>query len=184
MCFSSCKITKIFRAGKQLLKNFLNFVILSLSGYGKTGKIISVKLFVMGKFIQDLKDFAMKGNVIDMAVGVIVGDAFGLIVKSLVDDVIMPVFGLITGGIDFKDMKYVLQEANPELGKELVTLNYGLFIQTVVNFFIIALSIFFAIRTIQRFKRKQKEEVPAAAPEPSKEEQLLTEIRDLLKEKK
>lgn len=141
----------------------------------------------MGKFIQDFKDFAMKGNVIDMAVGVIVGGAFGLIVKSLVDDIIMPVIGLVTGGIDFKDMKWVLQEASPAVGdvaaKQLVTVNYGMFIQTVVNFFIIALSIFFAIRTIQRFKRKEAE-APAAPAEPTKEEQLLTEIRDILKEKK
>lgn len=141
----------------------------------------------MSKFLQDFKDFAMKGNVIDMAVGVIVGGAFGKIVTSLVEDIVMPVIGLATGGMDFKDMKIVLQEATPAVGnvaaKELVTLNYGVFIQTIVNFLIIALSIFFAIRTIQRFRRKQAE-APAAPAEPTKEEMLLTEIRDILKEKK
>lgn len=129
----------------------------------------------------------MKGNVIDMAVGVVVGGAFGLIVKSLVDDIIMPCVGLLTGGMDFKDLKWVLQEASPAVGdiaaKEAVTINYGMFIQTIVNFLIIAFSIFMAIRMIQKFKRKEAEK-PATPEPPTKEEVLLTEIRDILKEKK
>lgn len=128
----------------------------------------------MGKFIQDFKDFAMKGNVIDMAVGVIVGGAFGKIVTSLVDDIIMPLIGLATGGVDFKEMSFKMQDA---------TLNYGMFLQNIVDFLIIALSIFVAIRTIQSFKRKQ-EEAPAEPAAPSNEEKLLAEIRDLLKDKK
>ncbi len=143
----------------------------------------------MGKFIQDFKDFAMKGNVIDMAVGVIVGGAFGSIVNSLVEDIIMPCVGVLTGGVDFKDLVVVLKDgvkADPAAGIEAVdpvTLNYGLFINYIINFLIIALSIFFVIRLISKFKKKA-EEAPAAPAEPTKEEQLLTEIRDLLKEKK
>ncbi len=128
----------------------------------------------MGKFLQDFKDFAMKGNVIDLAVGVIIGGAFGKIVSSLVDDIIMPLVGLATGGVDFKSLTTKFGEA---------TLNYGLFIQNIVDFFIVAFSIFVALRVIMKFKKKE-EEAPAAAPEPTKEEILLTEIRDLLKEKK
>lgn len=142
----------------------------------------------MGKFLKDFKDFAMKGNVIDMAVGVVVGGAFGLIVKSLVDDIIMPCIGVLTGGLDFKDMKCIIQAAQidpatNEVLREAVTLNWGVFVQTIVNFIIIALSIFCAIRAMQNLRRKQ-EAAPEAPAAPSKEEQLLTEIRDLLKDKK
>lgn len=136
-------------------------------------------------FLSDFKEFAMKGNIVDMAVGVIIGGAFGKIVTSLVNDVIMPCVSLATGGVNFNELKSVLNEAvtDPATGeviKEAVTLNYGMFIQNIVDFFIIAISIFFAIRFIMKFKKKE-EEAPAAAPEPSQEEVLLTEIRDLLK---
>ena len=142
----------------------------------------------MGKFINDFKEFAIKGNVIDMAVGVIIGGAFGKIVTSLVNDVIMPVLSVVTGGINFKDLKFVLKQA--ELAADGVTeattevaLSYGMFIQNIVDFLIIAFCIFCAIRMISKLKKK-KEEAPAPAPAPSNEEKLLTEIRDLLKEKK
>ena len=130
----------------------------------------------MGKFLSDFKEFAMKGNVIDMAVGVIIGGAFGKIVSSLVDDIIMPVIGLCTGGIDFKGLSAQVGDA---------TVTYGMFIQNIVDFLIIALSIFVALRVIMKFKKKEEkaEEAPAPAPEPTKEEVLLTEIRDLLKQK-
>lgn len=146
----------------------------------------------MGKFIQDFKAFALKGNVIDMAVGVIVGGAFGKIVSSLVDDIIMPVITICTGNTGFENMKYVIHHAEPAdaaLGKaavEEVAINYGMFIQNIVDFLIIALSIFIALRVTMKFMKKEKEEeaAPAAAPEPSTEEKLLTEIRDLLKDQK
>ena len=141
----------------------------------------------MGKFLSDFKEFAMKGNVIDMAVGVIVGGAFGKIVSSLVNDIIMPVVGLATGGDGFANYKYVITPAKEAVGDvaavEEVAINYGLFIQNIVDFLIIALSIFVALRVIMKFKKKE-EAAPAPAPEPSKEEVLLTQIRDILKEKK
>lgn len=148
----------------------------------------------MGKFIQDFKAFALKGNVIDMAVGVIVGGAFGKMVSSLVDDIIMPVITICTGNTGFENMKYVIHHAEPAdaaLGKaavEEVAINYGMFIQNIVDFLIIALSIFIALRVTMKFMKKEKEEdaapAPAPAPEPTAEEKLLTEIRDLLKEQK
>lgn len=152
----------------------------------------------MAKFIEDFKAFALKGNVVDMAVGVIIGGAFGKIVTSVVNDIIMPPIGVLVGGVDFKDLKLVLKEAIPEVLDEAgnvtqaavaeVTLNYGAFIQNVIDFLIIALAIFFMIKGITRLselkKKKEEEETPAAPPAPSKEEVLLTEIRDLLKEKK
>lgn len=137
----------------------------------------------MGKFLTEFKEFAMKGNVIDMAVGVIIGGAFGKIVSSLVNDVIMPVVGIATGGLDFKEHKLILKEAVMN-GEEIVTpevaMTYGMFIQNIVDFLIVAFCIFMAIRIMNRLKKKT-EEAPAPAPEPSKEEVLLTEIRDLLK---
>mgnify|MGYP000390191465 CR=1 FL=1 len=140
----------------------------------------------MGKFLQDFKEFAMKGNVIDMAVGVIVGGAFGKIVSSLVNDIIMPVISIVTGGEGYKNLKYVITEAKPATADgvaavEEVAINYGLFIQNIVDFLIIAFSIFIALRVIMKFKKKE-EEAPAPAPEPSAEEKTLIEIRDLLKE--
>lgn len=128
----------------------------------------------------------MKGNIVDMAVGVIIGGAFGKIVSSLVNDMIMPVIGLITGGVNFTKLSVTLHDAvlndAGEVVKEAVLLNYGMFIQNIVDFLIIALSIFLALKVIMKFKKKEKEEAaaPAPAPEPTKEEVLLTEIRDLL----
>ena len=141
----------------------------------------------MGKstFLQDFKTFAMKGNVIDMAVGVIIGGAFGKIVSSVVADVIMPPIGLLVGGVNFTDLKLVLKPAVVEEGKEVaaaVTLNYGNFLQVTFDFLIIAFSVFLFVRLLSKLNHKKAK--PAAPPAPSKEEQLLTEIRDLLKEKK
>lgn len=126
----------------------------------------------------------MKGNVVDMAVGVIVGGAFGKIVSSLVNDIIMPIISLVTGGDGYKNLKYVITAGKEAVGDaaavEEVAINYGLFIQNIVDFLIIAFSIFVALRVIMKFKKKE-EEAPAPAPEPTAEEKLLTEIRDLLK---
>lgn len=128
------------------------------------------------KIIKEFKDFAMKGNVIDLAVGVIIGAAFGKIVTSLVNDLVMPPLGLVIGGIDFKDLKIVL--ARTAAGTPAAAINYGNFLQVVVEFVIIAFAIFLMIKTINVLRRKQAE--PASAP-PSKQEKLLEEIRDLLK---
>lgn len=153
----------------------------------------------MGKstFLQEFKAFAMKGNVIDMAVGVIIGGAFGKIVSSIVADVIMPPIGLLVGGVNFTDLKWVMKDAVPEVKDEAgnivqaaadaVTLNYGNFLQVTFDFLIIAFSIFLFIKVVTRLtEKKKKAEAPAtppAPPAPSKEELLLTEIRDLLKNK-
>ena len=142
-------------------------------------------------FLQDFKAFAMKGNVVDMAVGVIIGGAFGKIVTSVVNDIIMPPIGWLIGGVNFKDLKLELP-INPmsvQEGVEAVpvTINYGNFMQTTLDFLIIAFCIFLMIKAIAKFTNKKKEEpkpaAPAPAPEPSAEEKLLTEIRDLLKNK-
>ena len=144
----------------------------------------------MGKFIQDFKEFAMRGNVIDMAVGVIIGGAFGKIVTSLVNDVIMPAISLFTGDVNFTNLKWTLRDAvvneAGETVSEAVSLQYGMFIQNIVDFLIIALCIFVAIRMLSKLKKKEEEAPAAPAPEPapSAEEKLLAEIRDLLKEKK
>ena len=134
----------------------------------------------MGKFLSDFKEFAMRGNIIDMAVGVIIGGAFGKIVTSLVNDMIMPVISLVTGGEGYKNLKHVITEASEDGSVQEVAINYGIFIQNIIDFIIIALSIFVALRVIMKFKKKE-EEAPAAPPAPSAEETLLTEIRDLLK---
>ena len=138
-------------------------------------------------FIQDFKAFALKGNVVDMAVGVIIGGAFGKIVTSIVNNIFMPPIGVITGGVDFTDLKLVIKEAEKagdEVIAEAVTLNYGQFIQDVVDFLIIAFCIFLMVKGIAALSRKKEEPAaPAPAPEPSAEEKLLTEIRDLLKNK-
>ena len=131
----------------------------------------------MKKFVSEFKEFAMKGNVVDMAVGIIIGAAFGKIVTSLVNDIIMPLIGVVTGGMNFTDYKWVIQKAVMD-GQE---------VQTVVDFLIVAFCIFVMIKFInnvrKHMEKQQAEEVAAAAPaEPTKEEQLLTEIRDLLKE--
>ena len=139
----------------------------------------------MGKFLSDFKEFAMKGNVIDMAVGVIVGGAFGKIVSSLVNDILMPVISVMTGGTGFANLKYVITPAGvgPD-GAEIAeaSINYGMFIQNIVDFLIIAFSIFVALRVIMKFKKKEKEEpAPEPAPAGPTQEELLTQIRDLLK---
>ena len=152
-------------------------------------------------FLQDFKAFAMKGNVIDMAVGVIIGGAFGKIVTSVVNDLIMPTVGMLVGGVNFTDLKLTMKEAVPEQLNEAgevieaavpaVTLNYGNFLQQTFDFLIIAFCVFLMVKGIAKLSdlKKKEEEAPAPAPapapepEPSAEEKLLTEIRDLLKNK-
>lgn len=129
--------------------------------------------------LKELKQFMMRGNVVDMAVGVIVGGAFGKIVSSLVSDIIMPPIGVILGGVDFSDLRLVIKGATADAAA--VSINYGTFIQTILDFVIIATAIFFAIKGMNALRTK-KEEAPSAPPAPTKEEVLLTEIRDLLKE--
>ncbi|MBZ7991137.1 MULTISPECIES: large-conductance mechanosensitive channel protein MscL [unclassified Campylobacter] len=134
------------------------------------------------KILQEFKTFAMRGNVVDLAVGVVIGTAFGKIVSSLVADIIMPIIGVLTGGVDFSDLKLVIKEGAKEA--ENVTVNYGLFIQNIVDFLIIAFSIFVVVKLINKLKKAEKEEEkPAPAPAPSEDIVLLTEIRDLLKNK-
>ena len=157
----------------------------------------------MGKLLTEFKEFAMKGNVVDMAVGVIIGGAFGKIVSSLVNDVIMPVVSILTGGVNFTDKKIILRHLTDADGNTLtqsaadastaaggvvnpeVALTWGVFVQSIVDFLIIAFCIFMAIRFMTKLKnatKKAEAEAEAAPPAPSKEEVLLTEIRDLLKE--
>ena len=135
----------------------------------------------MGKFMTEFREFAMRGNVVDMVVGIIIGAAFGKIVSSFVADIVMPPLGMALGGVDFSDLAITLQAATE--GVAAVTLNYGKFIQTVVDFLIVAMAIFVAIRVMNRLKRKEeaKPAAPPPPPEPSAEEKLLTEIRDILK---
>ena len=138
-------------------------------------------------FIKEFKAFAMRGNVMDMAVGVIIGGAFGKIVTSLVDHIIMPVVGLATGGINFNDMFVNLSDENVNslteaADKGVAVFAYGAFIQSIIDFLIIALCIFMMIKAMNRLNKKKDPE-PEAAPEPSAEEKLLTEIRDLMKNK-
>ena len=130
--------------------------------------------------VKEFKEFAVKGNVIDMAVGIIIGAAFGKIVTSFVGDVIMPPLGVLIGGVDFSGLVFTLKDAVGE--SPAVVLSYGKFIQTVVDFAIVAFAIFLAIKAINTLKRKE-EAKPSPPPAPSKEEVLLTEIRDLLKAK-
>ncbi len=139
----------------------------------------------MGKFINEFKQFAVKGNAVDMAVGVIIGGAFGKIVSSIVDDIIMPPIGWLIGGVNFSDLKIKLPAEKIAAGIEMqaATINYGNFIQTLIDFLIIALCVFLLVKGLNRLTRKKDDE-PAPAPKPSAEEKLLTEIRDLLKEKK
>jgi len=128
--------------------------------------------------MKEFKDFAMKGNVIDMAVGIVIGGAFGKIIGSLVTDVIMPPIGILLGGVDFANLSFVLKEATATA--EAVTMNYGVFINTVVEFVIIAFAIFMVIKAMNSAKKKE-EEKPAAPPKPSEEVMLLKDIRDALK---
>ncbi len=132
------------------------------------------------KIVDEFKAFAMRGNVIDMAVGIVIGGAFGKIVSSFVADVIMPPIGLLLGGANFTDLTYTLKEATDEAAA--VTLNYGQFVQTLVDFLIIAVAIFMVIKAMNTLKKKE-EAAPAAPPPPPKQEVLLEEIRDLLKNK-
>jgi len=129
--------------------------------------------------IKEFKEFAMRGNVIDLAVGVIIGAAFGKIVTSLVNDVIMPPIGYVTGGIDFKNLKVIIKHGDATKKIADVSINYGNFINTLIEFLIIAFCIFLMVKAINSLK-KPEETAPAADPEPTKEEVLLTEIRDLL----
>ena len=139
----------------------------------------------MKKFLSEFKAFAMRGNVVDMAVGVVIGGAFGKITTSVVNDIIMPAISMLTGGVDFSGWKWVLKEAVVENGEEIaaaVSINYGNLIATILDFVIIAFAVFCMVKGLNRLHRK-KEEAPAAPPAPSAEEKLLTEIRDLLKER-
>ena len=142
----------------------------------------------MKKFFEEFKAFAMRGNVIDMAVGVVIGGAFGKITTSLVNDIIMPLISMLTGGVDFSAWKWVLKEAVTE-GAEVVTpevaVNYGSLIAVILDFIIIAFVVFCMVKSINRMHEKltgPAEPEPEKEPEPTKEELLLTEIRDLLKE--
>lgn len=129
--------------------------------------------------LKEFREFAMRGNVIDMAVGIIIGAAFGKIVSSFVGDVIMPPLGLLIGGVDFTDLVVTLKAAQD--GADAVTLNYGKFIQTVFDFTIVAFAIFLAVKLMNRLQRN--EEAAPTPAEPSAEERLLTEIRDLLRQR-
>lgn len=140
----------------------------------------------MKKFLSEFKEFAMKGNVIDMAVGVIIGAAFGKIVTSLVNDIIMPGVGVLTGGANFSEYKFVLKQAVIDgTTQEVITpeaaITWGAFVQTVVDFLIVAFCIFMAIKAMNKFKRQKEEEPAPEAPAGPTQEELLTEIRDLLK---
>ena len=128
--------------------------------------------------MKEFKEFAMRGNVVDMAVGIVIGAAFGKIIASLVNDVIMPPIGMLLGGIDFSNLSWILKDAAD--GAEAVIIKYGAFINTIIEFLIVAFAIFMVIKAMNSMKKKE-EAKPAAPPAPSKEEVLLTEIRDLLK---
>jgi large conductance mechanosensitive channel len=141
--------------------------------------------------LKEFKEFAVKGNMLDMAVGIILGAAFGSIVSSLVGDVIMPTVGLMVGGVDFSDLFVILRQGDPsgpyltlEAATEAgaVTLNYGAFVNTIISFLIVVFSVFLLVKNFNRL-RKQEEEAPPAPPAPSKEEELLAEIRDILRQR-
>ena len=143
----------------------------------------------MGKFLDEFKTFAMRGNVVDLAVGVVMGGAFGKITTSVVNDIIMPAISVLTGGLNFTDLKVVLRSpiydaAGAEIQTE-IAINYGNLISTVMDFVIIAFAVFCMVKVLNKLHKKKEEPAPAPAePEPSAEEKLLTEIRDLLKEKR
>ena len=141
----------------------------------------------MGQFINEFKAFAVKGNAVDMAVGVIIGGAFGKIVSSIVNDLIMPPIGWLIGGVNFSDLKITLPAEKISDGIEMqaATINYGSFIQNLIDFVIIAFCVFLLVKGINKLaNKKQEKPAPTPAPEPSAEEKLLAEIRDLMKEKK
>ncbi|MCF2662506.1 large-conductance mechanosensitive channel protein MscL [Pseudoflavonifractor phocaeensis] len=144
----------------------------------------------MKKFMEEFKTFAMRGNVIDMAVGVVIGGAFGKITTSIVNDIIMPLISMLTGGINFSSWKLVLKQAvldaQGAVVSEEVAVNFGNTIAVILDFIIIAFAVFCMVKALNNLHRKKEEEAPAeepAPPEPSAEEKLLMEIRDLLKEK-
>lgn len=141
----------------------------------------------MPKIFQEFKEFAIKGNIIDLAVAVIIGGSFGKIVSSLVNDIIMPFFGFIMGGVKFTNLKLVMKDAISDADgtiiKEAITLNYGNFIQNTVDFLVIAWSIFLMIKILNKIRKKQEKEETTKENKASKEELLLTEIRDLLKKR-
>ena len=136
-------------------------------------------------FIKEFKEFAMKGNVMDMAVGVIIGGAFGKIVTSLVDDVLMPFIGMLTGGVDLSGLEYKVMLPAVDGGEPVAgaVLKYGAFIQNIIDFLIIAFCIFLMLKGINKLNRKKEEPAEPAAPAGPTQEELLTEIRDLLKQK-
>lgn len=142
----------------------------------------------MSSILNEFKAFAVKGNAVDMAVGVIIGGAFGKIVSSIVNDIIMPPIGWLIGGVNFSDLKFELPTV--KIGSETMqaaTINYGAFIQTIIDFVIIAFCVFLLVKGINKLsslKKKEEKAKPAETPKPTKEELLLTEIRDLLKERK
>jgi large conductance mechanosensitive channel len=133
------------------------------------------------EMLKEFKAFAMKGNVVDLAVAVIIGGAFGKVVTSVVNDIIMPPIGMLLGGVDFSELKVIMKEATEEA--EAVAINYGAFVNTVIDFLIVAFAIFMVIKAINATKKKQPAPPPPAPPMPTKEETLLTEIRDLLAKK-
>ena len=130
--------------------------------------------------LSEFKKFALRGNVVDLAIGVVIGGAFGAVVSSLVGDVVMPAVGIATSGVDFSKVALVLREASADGKTPAVLLSYGKFLQTVINFFIVALVIFLVVKAMNALQKKE-DAAPAAPPAPSNEEKLLTEIRDLLK---
>ncbi len=134
----------------------------------------------MNKFMQEFKTFATRGNVIDLAVGVIIGGAFQKIVSSFVNDLFMPLISILLGNMNLSNMKWILKPAEGEAAE--IAVSYGLFIQTTINFILIAFVVFIMVRIINRYRRKEAEK-PSAPPAPTKEELLLTEIRDLLKQR-
>jgi large conductance mechanosensitive channel len=142
----------------------------------------------MKKFFLEFRQFAMRGNVLDMAVGIIIGAAFGKIITSLVNDIIMPPIGILLGGVDFKDLAITLKHAVVDTGgveiSPAVMLNYGSFINTIIDFIIVAFAIFMMVKGINSLQKKKETPTPPAPPEASNEEKLLTEIRDLLKKTK
>ena len=133
--------------------------------------------------LKEFKDVAMRGNVVDMAVGIVIGGAFGKIITSLVNDIIMPPIGYMMGGVTFTELKYVIKDAVMDAGEvkeAAVSINYGAFIQVIIDFILVAFAIFMVVKGMNRLKKKE-EAAPAAPPEPSTEEKLLSEIRDLLR---
>ena len=143
------------------------------------------KNYITMSMIKEFKEFAMRGSVVDLAVGIVIGGAFGKIVASFVNDVLMPPIGMLLGGVSFTDLQYILQESSTnEAGEEVaaVAINYGMFIQSIVDFVIIAFAIFIVVKAMNSMKKKE-EAAPAAPPAPTKDQELLTEIRDALLKK-